>query len=351
MIIYLLRTRPKELRTLAALNDLVNAETHTLTETFKSMAQRPEAVIATKARMALAALEHDEFRSVMNNAGKALNLFAEDRIAARLTATSDFDLMDVHRSVMSVYVMVPEEMMATFAPFLRIVIGCALAAMVRGKALTRPKHKPLLMIDECQNLGRLDALERAMGVLREYARMVLVFQDLGRMRKLYGEDGAVTFIANSGAQVAFGVNDIRAARDLAEMLGMGTVASRSQGQSQANTDLLKYQEQTGHSEAGRYLLDPSEILRLPARKSIVRMNTVRAPILAQKVRYFREARWRGLWDRWRENDAGPFHAGEPVAASFGTRDGAQAAPPAGPTDLATRHQFDQSGRLPGADVV
>ncbi len=41
----------------------------------------------------------------MNNAGKALNLFAEDRIAARLTATSDFDLMDVHRSVMSVYVM------------------------------------------------------------------------------------------------------------------------------------------------------------------------------------------------------------------------------------------------------
>lgn len=339
MIMYLLRTRPPELQTLSALNDLVNAEPETLKATFKAMAARPEAAISSKGRQALGAIEFEEFRSVINNAGKALNLFAEDRIAARLTATSDFDLMDVHRGTMTVYVMVPEELLATYAPFFRVMVGCTLAALVRGKSLARPRHKPMLLVDECQNLGRLEALERAMGLLREYARMVVVFQDLGRLRKLYGEDGAVTFIANSGAQVAFGVNDLRGASDLASMLGMQTVETRSEGVSQANTDLLRYQQQAGSSEAGRHLLDASEILRLSPKKAIVRLNTVRAPILAAKVRYWKEGRWRGLWDRWRATDAVPVHA------DAGAPAGEQALPAISTSldspDIPARYRFDR----------
>lgn len=301
VIRHVIATQPPELQTLAMVRELIAADGARLRHLLQGMAASPLPSVAEEARATLAGMDTDEAKSVIKNAAKALAFWSKDRIGGRLSAASDFDFMDLHRGTVSVYIMVPDDALSVYAPFLRVMMGCAVAALMRGKHLPRlpGKPKPMLMIDECAALGRLEALEKGMGLLREYAHTVLIWQDLGQLRAIYGER-ARTFMAAAGCQVSFGVSDIETARDLADTVGQTTVLSRSDGLSEGNTDLIRAQLSAGRSESGRYLCDPSEIRRLPADRCLIFLqDQVPAPILARKVRYFEEWCWRGLWDRWR----------------------------------------------------
>ena len=307
---------PRERCNLATVRELIASDDEHRRELLERMARSPKSTIAEQARVLLAGVigESQETLSVLNNAAKAMLIWSKDRVAGRLTASSDFDMMELHRETISIFVMVPEEYLKTFAPFLRVVMGCAITALVRGKSLPPPAHLPLLLLDECAALRRLDALEKGIGYLRAYARMILVFQDLGQLYGIYGREFGDSFMAASGCQVAFRVSDNRTARELADAIGSRTVQTRSSGYSQTNTEFFRAQQQASQGEAGYYLIDPAQIRNLPDTAAIVRMSTVRAPILARKVRYFTEACWAGRWDTWRgpaRQNVVPF----PVAAA------------------------------------
>ncbi|BCH05679.1 conjugal transfer protein TraG (plasmid) [Mesorhizobium sp. 131-2-5] len=296
---YVIRTRPPPLWTLATVRQIITLGSSGFAHELELMANCGHGLVEEEARITLAGLDHDETRSVIKNTAKTLQFWSPDRIGGFLTARSDFDLMQMHTGVISVFVVVPEDKLKIYQPFLRLMIGCALAAAVRGKALPRPRHKPLLLIDELAALGRLDALEQGIGYLRAYTRTLLVLQDLGQLRRIYGADSASSFLAASGCQVAFNVNDNATAQELAETIGRTTVMSRSHGTSQASTELLRHQQQAGQSESGRLLYDPSEIRRMRHTHCLVMMGgAVAFPILARKVRHYRERVWRGLWDLW-----------------------------------------------------
>jgi type IV secretion system protein VirD4 len=300
IIQHVAHTRPPAERTLATVRELVASDESTFAELMHDMTQSPSASVAEAGRDVLGSLGSEEMASIKKNAALATVIWSKDRIAGQLTATSDFDIMDLHRQTITVYVMVPEDALTVYAPFLRVMMGCAIVALVRGKDVPRPKYKPLLLLDECAALGRLEALEKGLGYLREYARPMLIFQDLGQLKRQYGEFGARTFMAAAACQVAFGVSDVETAREVAESIGLTTVMSRSEGASQTNTDLLRRLHQEGSAETARYLVDPAEIRwRLNDRAIIFMRGQVRAPILANKVRYFRESRWKGRYDAWR----------------------------------------------------
>lgn len=299
LIRHVLHSYPEELQTLSMVRELIAADSERLKQLFQTMAASPIASVAEEARAALAGLDIPETKSVIRNTAKAMAFWSKDRIGGHLTSGSDFDFMDMYRGTISIFVMVPDDALDVYRPFMRLMMGCALTALMRGKNLPRPRHKPMLILDECAALGRLEVLEKAMGLLREYAHTLLIWQDLGQLRAIYGER-ARSFLANSGCQVTFGVSDLHTAKDLADTIGHTTVLSRSGGQSQTNTDLLRANMQQGFSESGRYLRDAAEIRRLPESRCLIFMQRqVRWPILAKKVRYYKEWRWRGRWDRWR----------------------------------------------------
>nr|WP_245434299.1 type IV secretory system conjugative DNA transfer family protein [Pseudolabrys taiwanensis] len=198
----------------------------------------------------------------------------------------------------------PEDKLAVYRPFLRVMMGCALAAAVRGKEFPKPKCKPLLLLDECPALGYLEALASGLGYLRAYARVLLIFQDLGQLKRIYGPHGARTFMAAAGCQVAFNVNDNETAHELAESIGKTTVLNTSRTVAQSGPMPWQARVQQGQSETSRYLVDPAEIRRLPPTRCIV-LITGCLPILAWKVRHFRVWRWKRRWDAWRERGLGP----------------------------------------------
>ncbi|WP_165807548.1 type IV secretory system conjugative DNA transfer family protein [Rhizobium rhizogenes] len=226
----------------------------------------------------------EEARSILSNADKAIALWSADRPAGLVSLTSSFDFRDFNRQVMTCFIIVDEEKLPIYAGFLRVMMGCALMAMTRAKDEAPPKHPTLLLLDEAAAMGRIEPLETGVGYLATYARMILVFQDLNQLRRTYPK--ADSMIANANCKVAFGVNDVASARDLADAIGKTTVI---------NAD---------GSEVGRYLLDPSEVTRLSPKKSIIFFSgAVTYPILANKIRYFKVRRWRRRYDAWRRPSA------------------------------------------------
>ena len=63
------------------------------------------------------------------------------------------------------------------------------------------------MLDEFAALGRLEPVERAMGLMAGYGlQLWSILQDMHQHRANYGER-AGTFMSNAGVIQAFGVND------------------------------------------------------------------------------------------------------------------------------------------------
>jgi type IV secretion system protein VirD4 len=162
-----------------------------------------------------------------------------------------------------------------------------------------PKIKTLLLLDEAAALGRLQPIEDGVGFLATYMNMIMVWQDLDQLERTYAR--ARSIVANAGCKVAFNVSDIETARMLADSIGYTTTLSHSAGQSQSETRVFGRNLSEGVNETARYLVDPAEIMRLPDRHAVILMpRLLPYPILARKVRYWLERRWRTLWDRWRQ---------------------------------------------------
>jgi type IV secretion system protein VirD4 len=296
LIRHLINAYPRNLRTLSSLREMVAAESGVLAELLDDMARSPLPSVAEEARITLASLGSPEMTSILKNAAKCLSFWSKDRVGGLLTSASDFSFLNMHARTKTVFICVPEDKLTTYQPFLRMMMGCALAAAVRGKEYPKPKLKPLLLIDECPALGYLEALATGLGYLRAYANTLLVFQDLGQLKRIYGVHGARTFMAAAGCQVAFNVNDNETAEELAKGIGMTTVLSQSRSTSQSP---LNHSSQQGAAETARYLVDPAEIRRIAPSRCIVLLNGC-LPILARKVRHYRVWSWRKRWDAWRE---------------------------------------------------
>jgi type IV secretion system protein VirD4 len=324
VIAHVLTSLPRELHTLAQVATIVAAEPSTFIATLEAMARSPVASIAHEGRACLGSIDAsgnlaDELKSVKRNAAKFMAIWAIDRSAGQISEGSNFDMVDLHRQTISVFVKVPEDRLSTYSSFLRVMMGCAVVAMVRAKDLPRPAHKPLLLFDECASLGRLDVLERGMGWLREYANVLSVWQSVGQLRSLYGQDGARIFLGAAGVKIVMGINDNDTANDLAMAIGHTTVATTNTGHSQASSDLLRHQQQVGASEGQRYLIDPAELQRLGANTTLL-IPRGAPPFKTRKLLYYKHRAFKGRFDAWRAAAPASGLDLDALTARFGATD-------------------------------
>ena len=144
----------------------------------------------------------------------------------------------------------------------------------------------LFLLDEFAALGRLEAVERAMGLMAGYGLQLWpILQDMSQLKDLYGER-AGTFIANAGVQQVFGVNDFETAKWLSQMIGQETAGFQ--------TDSFKPGDGPSFSNnlTGRDLLTPDEIMQLPPDRQLLRVQG-QATAIAQKLRYYADPEFAG----------------------------------------------------------
>ena len=300
LILHVLRLPPEQ-RTLSQVRTLSTLPPESFKELLNTIAYERNRTAAELAGSFLAMDGSEEFRSVLSNTEKATRIWSAGSPAGEITSSSTFALDKLIARTKTLYITVDEEKLSVYAGFLRVMVGCVINTLTRSKDQPRPKHKVLLLLDEAAALGSLEPLERGVGYLRAYCTPLLVFQDMNQLRELYKRAGS--FLANATCKVFFNVADLDAARFVSEMIGQTTSFTHNQGISQTNTDVMRRQRSLGMSETGRWLLDPSEVMRLPGNRSLVlfRSDVLRHPVLASKVNYRSWRHWR--W--WRQYDSWP----------------------------------------------
>jgi type IV secretion system protein VirD4 len=243
-----------------------------------------------------------EAASVLSNAQRHTHFLDSPRIA-KVLSRSDFHFSDLRQRIASVFLVLPPNRMDAYSRWLRLLVSQALQDIARdAEASVRPLSDPagaqvgtqrlktptLFLLDEFAALGRLEAVERAMGLMAGYGLQLWpILQDMSQLKDLYGER-AGTFIANAGVQQVFGVNDFETAKWLSQMIGQETAGFQ--------TDSFKPGDGPSFSNnlTGRDLLTPDEIMQLHPENQLLRVQG-QATAVAQKLRYYADPEFKGLF--------------------------------------------------------
>ena len=248
-----------------------------------------------------------EAASVLSGAQRHTHFLDSPRIA-KVMARSDFHFADLRHRITSVFLVLPPNRMDAYSRWLRLLVSQALQDIARDAEVSatrtqtspavseRPQQPPeclkeptLFLLDEFAALGRLEAVERAMGLMAGYGMQLWpILQDMSQLKDLYGAR-AGTFIANAGVQQVFGVNDFETARWLSQMMGKQT----TRYQTESHRDGAEVS--TSHNVTGRDLMTPDEIMQLPEHIQLLRIQG-QPTALAQKLRYYDEPEFAVLFE-------------------------------------------------------
>lgn len=243
-----------------------------------------------------------EAAGVLSSAQRHTHFLDSPRISASL-ARSDFSFASLRHEVTSVFLVLPPNRLDAYSRWLRLLVSQALAEIARdaetspgasatpgaAQRASKPLREPtLFLLDEFAALGRLEAVERAMGLMAGYGLQLWpILQDLSQLRALYGAR-ANTFVANAGVLQTFGVNDYETAKALSQLMGQMTTHYATTSHRPGDPS------STTHQLTSRDLLTPDEIMQMSPHLQLLRLQG-RPMILARKLRYYADPEFRGLF--------------------------------------------------------
>jgi type IV secretory pathway TraG/TraD family ATPase VirD4 len=140
-----------------------------------------------------------------------------DSLAMRhCLAVSEFSLKDLKAQDVSLYLILPADMLDEHPRFLRLFVNLTVRAVSKGKKSRQPI---LFVLDEFHSLGTLPILGSAAGMIAGYGvKLWPISQNLSQLQERY-EKSWETFMGNASMHQVFAVNDQTTARYMSERLG------------------------------------------------------------------------------------------------------------------------------------
>ncbi|HEY1129968.1 MAG TPA: type IV secretory system conjugative DNA transfer family protein [Roseateles sp.] len=227
--------------------------------------------------------------SIVATFNAPLTLFA-DAVVDAATSANDFDLGDVRRTRMTVYVRIPPNRLAAARPLLDLFFSQLVDLNTQCLPTQDPtlKYQCLLVDDEFAAMGRVAAIIHAAPYLAGYGlRLLTVIQAMSQLDAIYGDKHARTFATNHGLQILFAPREQRDADDYSAMLGFYTERATSRGRSRSFSAHGHSSVSQNDSEQRRALLMPQEFKELGRHQAVIVMENCK-PILAEKLCYFRD---------------------------------------------------------------
>ncbi|WP_192937304.1 type IV secretory system conjugative DNA transfer family protein [Sinorhizobium meliloti] len=186
---------------------------------------------------------------------------------AGILGRSDFRMSDLKTAPMSVYVVLPPDLLDEHARFMRLFVNLTVRAASQGG---KSKVPILLVMDEFYALGPLGSLAKAAGALAGYGlKLWPILQNLSQLRELYPQNWQ-TFFANAGAVQIFGVNDRGTAEEIIATLGKSARLEKvGDRETRLVTNLLEGSELEQLTERGAGL---QVVLRSGARPLLLKKS-------------------------------------------------------------------------------
>src|SRR5262249_40204913 len=125
------------------------------------------------------------------------------------TSFSDFDIAQLRKERMSIYIGISSDNLVRLSPLITVFYQQVLDTLLQKiPDQTIEPHGLLLLLDEFSALGKMEILQKNIGLMREYKiRLMAIIQDLAQLYTIYGHDGAKAFI-NTKIRIAFAQNDL-----------------------------------------------------------------------------------------------------------------------------------------------
>lgn len=233
----------------------------------------------------IVSLADETFSSVLATMQEPLGQFLSPILAAATNA-SDFDVRDLRRRSMSVYVVILPSKLGESSKLLNIFFSTALNANLdrTPDEDASIRQQMLLVMDEFTAMGPLKTFADRISLIAGYwIRALVIIQSQSQLRSVYGPDVARTLVTNHAMSIVFTPREQDDAEEYSKMLGTMTVRRRnrtvSRGPGGSNVSHTT-------TEESRPLMRPQELKELPMDDEIVFYEGCK-PIRARKNWYFK----------------------------------------------------------------
>lgn len=223
---------------------------------------------------------------VMSSFNAPLSAF-EGETLRLATQTSDFDLRELRKKKMTIYIGITPDQLAN-AQFILNVFWSQLI-LLNTKELPQQndslKYACLLLMDEFTAPGCIQILQTSVSFIAGYnLRLLTIYQSLSQLETPpplgYGKEGAKTLLTNHACQIFYAPREIEDAEAISKILGNKTVkqTSRSinQGQGGGSRSI---------SETHRALMLPQELREMPFENELITIDSGK-PIKCNKAFYY-----------------------------------------------------------------
>jgi len=205
------------------------------------------------------------------------------------TSANDFDLREVRKRRMSVYIGITPDHLAEAGR----LVGLLFSQLVNLNTKELPENNPALkykcfmLLDEFTAIGKIPIMVKAVSYMAGYGLFpAFIIQSNAQLRAetCYGAEGALTITSNCALKILYEPNEQKDANDFSEVLGYETVKGISKGRQFGGAKGGGGRNEN-ESDQRRALLLPQEIKEIGDHRQIVVTKGIK-PIFCDKVRYF-----------------------------------------------------------------
>ncbi len=218
-----------------------------------------------------------------------MGLWFNPKIAAA-TAKSDFDLRDLRRKRMTIYVGVMPADMEQLGVLLRLFF----LQLFEANTDRLPEHDPTIthrvnvLWDEFVAVPVMHTIAKSTAyALGFWMQFSFIVQSKNQVREEYKGHGLASLLENVGAEVVFGTDDQTLCKEVSERAGDDTVNRISRSKPRFMSAFRAKEQNENISATKRPLILPQEVARLPADEEIMFRSSV-PPFLLKRMRWYED---------------------------------------------------------------
>ncbi|NTJ35992.1 type IV secretory system conjugative DNA transfer family protein [Agrobacterium rhizogenes] len=209
-------------------------------------------------------------------------------LIAEARSASDFDIRNLRRKPLSLFIAAPVSDFGTVEPIIRLLIQQIHDVMLRFLPAPDEPHKILMMLDEFYQFERLPEIIKRAPLVAGYGLMIaLVVQNIPQLDERYGQQTRNALLGNMDVKLSIAVGDDATAKIVSDNLGRKYVEREGWGR---QTGLLFGKQ----ASSGRFelmpLMDPGSVQRLDDNNTILQVRSGYGAIL-NKLNFYNDARF------------------------------------------------------------
>jgi len=223
-----------------------------------------------------------------------LKFFWETEVVKNATSANDFDLRDLRKKKMTIYLLVIPDNLKMVSLLFKLFWTQLFGLNTREEPKTNKelKYRCLTLMDEFASPGYIETYLKSVAYIRSFGLTSAIIMTNNAQIEApiseggYGIHGSKVLLANHACKIYFASDNEKEVETLSKMLGYQTAKDKSQSSSSDKYSLIKGSKSSSLNQRKRALMLPQEIMTMKEDEQIIRIINQK-PIFCKKAIYFK----------------------------------------------------------------